>query len=77
MSLLQSVTHPARVHEILFCKGLKDQDVLLVAAEDKKVTLYALPTIAIADEDEDEDEAEKSDATALPILGYLSGHSNR
>jgi hypothetical protein len=76
MTLLQSVTHPARVHEILFCKGLKDEDILLVAAEDKKVTLYALPTIAIADE-EDEDEAENSDATALPILGYLSGHSNR
>jgi hypothetical protein len=64
------------VHEILFCKGIKDQDVLLVAAEDKKVTLYALPTIAIADK-EDGDEAEKSDATALSILGYLSGHSNR
>jgi protein MAK11 len=72
MSLLQSVTHPARVHEILFCKGVKYQDVLLVAAEDKKVTLYALPTIG-----EDEDEAEKPDATALPIIGYLSGHLNR
>jgi len=75
MSLLQSVTHPARVHEILFCKGLKDQEVLLVAAEDKKVTLYALPTIAIADEEDEE--AEKSDATTLPIIGYLSGHLNR
>lgn len=75
MSLLQSVTHPARIHEILFCKGPKDQDVLLVAAEDKKVTLYVLPTIAIADDDEDD--AEKPDATALPIIGYLSGHLNR
>jgi protein MAK11 len=75
MSLLQSVTHSARIHEILFCKGPKDQDILLVAAEDKRVTIYALPMQAIAHEDEDD--IAIADATTLPIIGYLSGHLNR
>jgi len=64
--------HPARVHDVLFCKGLEDREVLLVAAEDKKVTLYVLPRLAVK-----EDEIEGADTTLLPVHGYLTGHSNR
>lgn len=64
MALLQTIAHPARIHDISFCRTNADRDVLLVAAEDKQVTIYLLP------------QAEAEDSAA-PVIGYLSGHMNR
>jgi len=64
MALLRTIVHPARIHSIFFCKTNTDGEVLLVAAEDKQVTIYLMP------------EAD-NEQSASPIIGYLSGHTNR
>lgn len=76
MSLLQSITHPARIHDIAFCKGPEDQEVLLVAAEDTKVTLYLLPAVETESESSDEDDTAGLHKNP-PVIAYLTGHMNR
>jgi hypothetical protein len=45
MTLLHSITHPARIQDVLFVQDPTDSDqsVLLIAAENKKVAAYSLP----------------------------------
>ncbi|TDL23704.1 WD40 repeat-like protein [Rickenella mellea] len=63
MSLLQTLTHPSRIHDAKFCRRVDGgEELLLVAAEDKKVTIYSV--------DSDSD-------TSLPVVGELVGHTNR
>ncbi|KAJ7580230.1 WD40-repeat-containing domain protein [Mycena floridula] len=63
MTLLHAIRHPSRIHDICFCKRINGEgDVLLVAAEDKKVSIYTLST-----------EVEKPPT----IVGELIGHENR
>ncbi|GJJ11186.1 hypothetical protein Clacol_005418 [Clathrus columnatus] len=66
MVLLYTITHPSRIHDIkFFHPHPTGVEYLLVAAEDKKVTIYELP---IKDED----------TTRQPkIVGELLGHQNR
>lgn len=65
MSLLYTITHPSRVHDVKFFRPAKDEEqpeFLLVAAEDKKVTVYEI--LATAD--------------APPrVIAELVGHTNR
>ncbi|KAF9067183.1 WD40-repeat-containing domain protein, partial [Rhodocollybia butyracea] len=43
MSLLHSINHPSRLHDIKFCKPVRrEREVLFAAAEDKKVSVYDL-----------------------------------
>ncbi|TFK48437.1 WD40 repeat-like protein [Heliocybe sulcata] len=67
MSLLCSITHPSRVHDVKFCKCSVQADnqteFLLVAAEDKKVSLYDVAT------------ASKKEVPS--IVAEMTGHSNR
>jgi hypothetical protein len=78
MTLLHSITHTARIHDVLLVKDPSDasKSILLIAAENKKVTAYSLPPQSTRDEDdeEDEDEAEK-----LPpvVFAEFVGHANR
>lgn len=64
MTLLKTVTHPSRIHDVRFCKRRKDdeEELLLVAGEDKKVVIY---------------NSEGGDETSLPVIGELVGHQNR
>jgi hypothetical protein len=78
MTLLHSITHTARIHDVLLAEDPSDasKSILLIAAENKKVTVYSLPPQSArgADDEEDEDEAEK-----LPpvVFAEFVGHANR
>ncbi|RPD64504.1 WD40 repeat-like protein [Lentinus tigrinus ALCF2SS1-7] len=63
MELLHTITHPSRVHDIKFCKRVVGSgELLLVGAEDKKLTVYDIP----------------SDRTKPPIvIAEMVGHDNR
>lgn len=64
MELLNTISHPSRIHDVRFCRKVDDKssELLLVGAEDKKVTIYDL---------------ERGDDTSLPVIGELVGHENR
>ena len=41
MQLLHNITHPSRLHDLKFCQRINGEgEVLLAAAEDKKVSIY-------------------------------------
>ncbi|KAF8519659.1 WD40-repeat-containing domain protein [Gautieria morchelliformis] len=65
MTLLHTLTHPSRVHDVKFFRPVNvdgQPEFLLVAAEDKKVTVYQL----------------LSTADAPPrVIAELVGHTNR
>ena len=63
MSLLHSLKHPSRIHDVKFCQRVEGNgDILLVAAEDKKLSIYDIP----------------SDTEQQPvIIAEMIGHSNR
>lgn len=63
MILLHTIRHPSRLHDLKFCKRVGGQgEVLLVAGEDKKVTVYDVP----------------SDIQKVPTpIAYMVGHTNR
>lgn len=42
MDILHTITHPSRLHDILFHKH-GDQEILLAGAEDKKLSVYNIP----------------------------------
>lgn len=44
MVLIDGITHRARVQDIRFCVIEDDRELLLVAAEDKKVAIYEFDT---------------------------------
>lgn len=63
MELLHTITHPSRIHDIRFTKRATGEgELLLVAAEDKKVTIYDVP--ANADQ-------------PPSVIAELVGHENR
>ena len=63
MELLHTITHPSRLHDLKFCKRVDGSgEVLLAAAEDKKLSIYDIPT----------------DHNAPPlIVAEMIGHANR
>ncbi|KDQ61940.1 hypothetical protein JAAARDRAFT_31433 [Jaapia argillacea MUCL 33604] len=68
MSLLHTITHPSRTHDLKFYlppTGSDLGEVLLVAAEDKKVSVYDLPT------------KESGPEVEPKIVAEFVGHSNR
>jgi protein MAK11 len=65
MTLLHTLTHPSRVHDIKFYRPVNvdgEPEFLLVAAEDKKVTVYQILTTADA---------------PPRVIAELVGHTNR
>ncbi|KAH8104103.1 WD40 repeat-like protein [Cristinia sonorae] len=63
MELLHTLSHPSRIHDVKFCRRVEgDGDILLVAAEDKKLSIYDL----------------SSDKNKIPtIIAEMIGHANR
>lgn len=63
MTLLHTIKHPSRLHDANFCKRVdSDEEVLLVGAEDKKLTIYDV----------------SNDPEKPPtIVGLMVGHENR
>ncbi|PBK69109.1 WD40 repeat-like protein [Armillaria solidipes] len=63
MTLLHTIKHPSRLHDAKFCKRVdSDEEVLLVGAEDKKLTIYDV----------------SNDPEKPPtIVGLMVGHENR
>lgn len=63
MKLIHTITHPSRIQDIHFTNSATGEgELLLVAAEDKKVTIYDIP----------------SDPEHPPsVMGELVGHQNR
>ena len=69
MSPLHTFDHRSRIHDVQFCERVTDEnedetgaELLLVAAEDKKVTIY---------------DSSGKDDTSLPVLAHFVGHENR
>ena len=63
MTLLHALTHPSRLQDVKFCKRVNGKgDILLAAAEDKKVSIYDIPP-------------EKEEPPT--IIAELVGHNNR
>ncbi len=64
MTLLHTIAHPSRLHDVKFCKRVdSDDEILLAGAEDKKVTIY---------------DVTNTQAEHPPkIIGAMVGHSNR
>lgn len=63
MVLRHTITHPSRVHTVQFSRRVNDSgDLLLVGAEDKKLTIYDIP----------------DDPDKMPtVIAEMIGHSNR
>lgn len=63
MALLHTITHSSRLHDVKFCKNSSGpEEYLLVAAEDKKLSVYQNVTT--------------KDATPV-IVAEMIGHTNR
>lgn len=63
MKLLHTITHPSRIHDVHFTKRVNgDGELLLVAAENKLVTIYDVPSIP---------------EQPPTVIGELVGHQNR
>ena len=43
MTLLHTLKHPSRIQDVKFVRADDDAELMLVAAEDKKVTVYRMP----------------------------------
>jgi protein MAK11 len=63
MALQHTTTHPSRIHSVRFCKRVNGEgELLLVAAEDKKVSIYQI----------------SEDPQSPPaIIAEMVGHANR
>jgi len=68
MALLHTITHTSRIHDILFCQiPEKRCEVLLVGAEDKKVSVYHI----------DHDTGSSDVAEEPSVVAEMIGHTNR
>lgn len=65
MALLHTIPHGSRIHDLRFCTRRDGRELLLVAAENKQVSVYLL------------NEGEPSSSGPLPIVAVLVGHQNR
>ncbi|KAJ3510710.1 hypothetical protein NLJ89_g4522 [Agrocybe chaxingu] len=62
MDLLHAIAHPSRIHDVKFCKRVDGEgEILLVAAEDRKLYVYQVPI----------------DSAAPSIVAEMIGHQNR
>lgn len=62
MDLLCTVTHPSRIHDVKFCsRSVGDGELLLVAAEDRKLSIYDVP----------------KDSSSPVLIAQMVGHTNR
>ena len=64
MKLKRLINHASRLHDMRFLPLTNDQECLLIAAEDKKVSVYAF-------------NGEDTPDTAIPPYAVFAGHSNR
>lgn len=63
MTLLHILRHPSRIHDVKFSKRVNgDEDILLIAAEDKKLSVYSIP-------------ANREETPT--IIAEMTGHTNR
>ncbi|EJD48091.1 WD40 repeat-like protein [Auricularia subglabra TFB-10046 SS5] len=71
MSLLSSITHTSRLHDVRFApRPTGDGELLLVAAEDKCVLIYATPR-------QDASQSSEHDSPPPALLAKLISHANR
>lgn len=77
MSLLHNITHPSRLHDLKFCKNATGKEVLLVAAEDKKVSVYDF--LPLPSEGKDVTAGEETVNKGIPpkVVAEMVGHENR
>ena len=83
MSLLHNIAHPSRLHDIKFYKRATGKEVLLAAAEDKKVSVYDFLPLPKEDEAQAQSDVEASEKEALNeviqprVVAEMVGHENR
>jgi hypothetical protein len=87
MSILQSIVHPSRIHDVGFArhplamKGgsevIDNNELLLVAAEDKKISVYATFAVARSQEGDGEGAGASEPPLEYRIVAELIGHVNR
>ncbi|KAF8159382.1 WD40-repeat-containing domain protein [Crassisporium funariophilum] len=64
MDLLYTIKHPARLHDVNFCKRIDGTgELLLAGGEDHKLSVYSLPP--------------KDDPSSPIVVAELIGHTNR
>ncbi|KAJ3836941.1 WD40-repeat-containing domain protein [Lentinula raphanica] len=81
MTILHSIKHPSRLHDIKFCKRAHQEgQILLASAEDKKISVYDFVTLPDksrhsngAEHDENENETEHHPR----VVAEMVGHENR
>jgi protein MAK11 len=62
MDLLYTITHRSRIHDLKFCSRVGTEgEILLVGAEDHKVSIYDIP---------------KESGTPT-VIAEMTGHTNR
>lgn len=62
MDLLYTITHASRIHDVKFCSRVEAEgELLLVGAEDHKLTIYDVP----------------KDGSAPKVIAATTGHTNR
>lgn len=63
MTLLHTVQHPSRIHDVKFCQRVVGEgEILLVGAEDKNLSIYDIP---------------KDSSRPPTIIAQMIGHGNR
>lgn len=74
MTILHAITHPARIHDVLFAENPADgPELLLVAAENKKVATYTISAQPSTSAENEEEATERSPK----IFAEFVGHVNR
>lgn len=78
MAVIYSITHPARTHDILFVPSeVPGVSILLVGAENKKVSAYAIPAPAARPASNSDEDVEQEPLIAPRIIAEFVGHDNR
>ncbi|THV02558.1 WD40 repeat-like protein [Dendrothele bispora CBS 962.96] len=69
MSLLHTINHPSRIQDITFCAPVgSKEEILLVGAEDKKVSVYTVPSSV---------DQEPDPLNPPKVIAEMIGHSSR
>jgi len=84
MTIIQSITHPSRVQDLRFARhpSMKEDkdthDLLFVAAEDKRISVYARsPRVGQPDAENNDEQGSSAQEFEYKIVAELVGHTNR
>ena len=83
MTIIQSITHPSLVQDLRFARhpSMKEDkdthDLLFVAAEDKRISVYARSPVGQPDAENNDEQGSSAQEFEYKIVAELVGHTNR